>query len=67
MITSFLVSYSHMLDKVLFLGQIFETEIFMDLLVFKSPESENHIFSVWSVCVRVNYQNYTEVPFLTTE
>ena len=23
----------------------------MDLHVLKSPESENHIFSVWSVCM----------------
>ena len=38
-------------EKVLFLCQIFEVEIFMDLHVLRSPESENHIFSVWSVCL----------------
>ena len=35
------------------LSQIFEVEILMDLHVLKSPESENHIFSTWSVCMRV--------------
>ena len=40
-------------EKVLFLSQIFEVEILMDLHVVRSPESENHIFSVWSVCMCV--------------
>ena len=40
-------------EKVLFLGQIFEKKIFMDLHAMRSPESENHIFNVWSVCVFV--------------
>ena len=40
-------------EKVLFLGQIFEMEILMDLHVLRSPESENLIFSKWSVCVCV--------------
>ena len=35
------------------LGQIFEMEILMDLYVLRSPESENHIFSKWSVCMFV--------------
>ena len=35
------------------LGQIFEMEILMDLNVLRSPEPENHIFSVWSVCMCV--------------
>ena len=39
-----------MVEKVLLLGQIFEMEIIMDLHVLRSPESENHIFSDWSVC-----------------
>ena len=38
-------------EKVLFWGQIFEMEILMDLHVLRSPESENHIFNVWSVCM----------------
>ena len=44
-------------EKVLFLSQIFKLEIFMDLQLFGSPESDNHIFSRWSmrmcVCVPV--------------
>ena len=35
----------------MFLGQIFEMEILLDLHVLRSPESENHIFSVWPVCI----------------
>ena len=42
-----------MVEKVWFLDQIFEMEILMDLHVMRSPESENHIFSVWSVCLCV--------------
>ena len=40
-----------MIEEVLFLGQIFEMEILMDLNVMRIFESENHIFSVWSVCM----------------
>ena len=40
-------------EKVLFLGQIFEMEILMDLHFMMSPESENNIFSVGSVCMCV--------------
>ena len=40
-------------EKVMFWGQIFEMEILMDLHVLRSPESEKHIFSVWSVCMCV--------------
>ena len=43
-------SYLHMLEKILFLGQIFEMKILMDLHVLGAPESESHIFSVWTVC-----------------
>ena len=31
------------------MGQIFEMEILMELYTLKTPESENHIFSSWSV------------------
>ena len=47
--------------KVLFLGQIFETEILMNLHALRSPIPENHIFSSWSGCVcyqhslKINY------------
>ena len=37
----------------LFLGQIFELEIFVDVNVLGFPESENYIFSGWFVCVSV--------------
>ena len=46
-------SYSYIIDKALFFGQIFKMEILMDLYVLKSPESGNHIFSVWSLCLYV--------------
>ena len=50
----FLFSLIHvMVEKILFLGQIFEMEILVDLQVMKSPESENHICSVWFVCMCV--------------
>ena len=51
-----------MAEKVLFLGQLFEMEILMDLHVLRSPESENHIFSVWSeyVCVCVCDEHNSE-------
>ena len=42
-----------MLKKVLFLHQIFEMEILMDLHVLRSSESENDTFGLSpSVCVR---------------
>ena len=41
------------IEKVLFWGQIFEPEFLMYLDVLRSPESENHIFREWSVCVYV--------------
>ena len=40
-----------MVEKVLFLSQIFEMEILMDLHFMRASESENHIFSIWSVCM----------------
>ena len=46
------LTFSYLLvEKLLFLGRIFKMEISMDLYVLRSLESENHIFSVWSVCV----------------
>ena len=39
--------------EFLFWGQIFEMEILNDLHVLRTPKSENHIFSVWSVCMCV--------------
>ena len=39
--------------KHAFWGEISEIEAFMYLFVLRSPESENNIFSVWSVCVCV--------------
>ena len=44
----------YMADKVLFLGQIFEMEILMDLQILRFHESENHIFSIRSVCMCVS-------------
>jgi len=43
--------------KVLFLGQFFEIEFLLFLHVLRSPESENQVFSGWSVCVCVCYQH----------
>ena len=49
-----LFTFSYLsVEKLLYLGQIFEMEILMDLHVLRSPESENHIFSKWSVCLCV--------------
>ena len=38
-----------MVEKVLFSGKIFEREILMDLHNLRAHESENHIFSGWSL------------------
>ena len=35
-------------------GKNFELQILIDLHVLRSAESENHIFSVWSVCISVS-------------
>ena len=43
-----------MVEKVLFLREIFEAEILMDLHVMRTYEFENHIFSVWSLCLCVH-------------
>ena len=50
---TYFFNLSTYVEKVLFLGQIFEVKILIELYVLKSPESEKYIFSVWSlrVCV----------------
>ena len=48
------------LTHVLFLGQIFEIEILMELHIMRSPEFENHIFIVWSVCMYVCCQHISK-------
>ena len=42
-----------MVEKLLFLNQIFELEISMDLHVLGSTEFKNHICIDWSVCMSV--------------
>ena len=42
-----------MVEKVLFWGWNFKMENLMVFHVMRTPEFENHIFSVWSVCVCV--------------
>ena len=44
----------------MFMGQIFEMEILMELHVLRSPESKNHIFSKWSVCAYVSVISITQ-------
>ena len=39
------------------LGQIFDTEILMDLHVLRPSEFEDQIFSGWLVCMCVIYKN----------
>ena len=48
-----------MVEKAIFLGQIFEMEILMGLHDV-TLESENHTFSVWSVCVCHPYNSKTD-------
>ena len=55
-----------MVEKVLFLGQILKMEILMDLHIMRSPESENHIFSVWSECVSVILTNQKQITAETS-
>ena len=40
-----------MIEKVSFFSQIFETEILMDFYALRAPDSDNHIFSGWFVCL----------------
>ena len=48
---TFSYPYTYKMEKVLFLSQTFEMKILMYSCVLRSYESENHIFSKWSVCV----------------
>ena len=51
---SLFLSLTHlMIEKVLFLGQIFEMEILVDLHDLSPVESENYILNVSSVCMCV--------------
>ena len=54
--------YPCMVEKILFLSQIFQTEILMDSQVLGFPQSENKTFRDWSVRMRVSvsvcYQHY---------
>ena len=53
--TLFLLRVIHvMVEKELFSGQIFEMEVLINLHDMTTPESENHIFNVWFVCVCVS-------------
>ena len=52
-ITFIIFSYPCVVEKVVFWDKIFKMEIFMDLHVFRFPESENHTFSCWIVCMCV--------------
>ena len=55
---SFLLSLIHVIEgKVLFWSQVFEIKILIDLHVMSSAEFENHIFSVWYLCICVCYQH----------
>ena len=51
-----------MVEKELFLGQIFEMKILIEGLVLRSPESEDHTFGSWSVCVI----NFTQKQIMAT-
>ena len=50
-----------MVEKIMFWDQIFKLEILIELHITSSPESKNHIFSVWSVyicvCICACYQH----------
>ena len=60
----FLLSLTHvMLQKVLFLAQIFKPKILIDLDYMRSPKSENYIFNVWSVCMCACYQDNSKTNY----
>ena len=46
-------SYSCMAEKAILWDKISEMEIFVEFLILKAPESENHIFRGWSVCASI--------------
>ena len=48
---SFLLSLTFKVQKVIILCQIFEMDILINLHFMRSSESENHIYSVLSVCM----------------
>ena len=53
-ITIAIFTFSYLsVEKVVFLGQIFEMKALMGLHVLRSSKSKNHIFSVWSECLSV--------------
>ena len=41
----------HYLGEISFISRIFKIEYLFKLLVLSSPESENHAFNDWSLCV----------------
>ena len=49
-----------MVEKGLFLSQIFKIEILKDLHVLRAPVFENHIFSGWYACVFVPVNSITQ-------
>ena len=55
-------SYTYMVEKVLYLSQIFEMESLTVLQIFKDSESENQIYSNWalSLCVCVSVISITQ-------
>ena len=58
-------SYSYKTKNALFLDQIFEMEILLDLHVFKSFESKNHIFFFFAM-VRLYLSVYLLSAYLKT-
>ena len=43
-----------MIEKVLFWSKVLEIEFLIKHHVLRFPESKNHIFSGWSVCLSAN-------------
>ena len=65
----FTFSYTWIVNKVLFLGQIFEMEILIDWHVLRYPEFENHTFndlpvSLLSANSNVNYSRNSKFDVL---
>ena len=50
-----------MVKKVLFLGQIFEIQFLMELYIVNSHESDNLIFSGWSVFETITSTTQTQI------
>ena len=53
--------YLCMVEKILFLRQIFQMEILTDLQVLMSSEPESNIFSYWSVCICISVCVYHQI------